>query len=143
MSERIIHTVSYFGQDYSAPEKVPPGARFFDERWDLPRVLRFSFRSKLDAEAAADIVFRITNAPLDCLRPAEARFAARYRGPSASVGDVVEVDGVRLLCAGCGWKREAVSQVREAAPAERTEVTEDTIGTSHRLRRKRAQGPKI
>jgi hypothetical protein len=54
-----------------------------------------------DAEDAAEFLFDLTN------NPSKDRERAKLygRGRSLSVGDIVDVDGLLLVCAGCGWER--------------------------------------
>lgn len=52
-----------------------------------------------EGEKAAEEVFDLTNNP----GRQDERELAYGRGRSVSVGDIVEVDGVRFLCASSGW----------------------------------------
>lgn len=57
------------------------------------------FWTNPEGEAAAEEVFDLTN------NPSRQQEREQYygRGRSVSVGDIVEVDGVRFLCASMGW----------------------------------------
>ena len=59
-----------------------------------------SFFFDTEGEAAAEEAFDMTN------NPARQYERSKYygNGPSVSVGDIVEVDGVNYLCASFGWK---------------------------------------
>jgi hypothetical protein len=59
-----------------------------------------SFFVSEDGEAAAEVMFDMTN------NPAREYERAKYysRGRSVSVGDIIEVDGVNYLCCSCGWE---------------------------------------
>jgi len=53
----------------------------------------------LEGEAVAEEVFDLTNNP----SRQEEREQVYGRGPSISVGDIVDVDGQMFLCAPTGW----------------------------------------
>ncbi len=52
-----------------------------------------------DGEAAADQMFDLTNSPFR----QEERVEKYGRGRSLSIGDIVEYDGQKFLCASFGW----------------------------------------
>lgn len=80
--------------------------RWFTADWDLPRNLSLTYNTPLSGEAAANQAFKITNAPEDALTEEEADMVTHFRGPSLSIGDVVEVDGIEYLCAPEGWRTD-------------------------------------
>ena len=54
-----------------------------------------------------DRAFKLFNAPEEFLDPEEVEIAKRYRRQglrSLSVGDIVEVDNIRYMCEGVGWR---------------------------------------
>ena len=68
--------------------------------------------------------FELFNAPLEYLDDDDLKIARRYRSErlrSLSVGDVVEVDNVKYLCEGVGWRK-----------LERGELENSTPGSHHR-----------
>lgn len=90
--------VQFFRQDYQLGQIV------FAEIWDIKRKLVCEFSSPFAGEAAAEQCFKIFNAPPSALNEFEQNIAAQNRGPSMSVGDIAEVDGVQYLCCAAGWK---------------------------------------
>lgn len=96
-------TVKLFVQDYK--ETQLKGLRGFEENWELPRKIALQFETELTGEAAAEQAFHLTNAPEEMFEGQERIMVESYRGPSMSVGDIAEVDGVEYLCAGIGWKK--------------------------------------
>ena len=53
----------------------------------------------MSGEAAAEEMFDLTNNP----SRQDEREAKYGRGRSVSVGDIIDVDGTKYLCASCGW----------------------------------------
>jgi hypothetical protein len=84
-----------------------------------------SFLSKKSWEACAELAFHITNAPEECLSPAQQRMVRaifkrnKYKGPSLSVGDVVRVTDCKtgethfLRCDSYGWSFMTIDLDRE------------------------------
>jgi len=93
--------VKFYRQDF---EKINNP---FTPEWYLPREFVCAFETGLKGEAAAEQCFKIFNAPHSILTPEEQRIASYNRGPSMSVGDIAEVDGVDYLCDSFGWKTRA------------------------------------
>ena len=91
-------------QDYT-------GRNNFTSDWNLPRTDKHSYETEMSGEDAADEAFRITNCPW--LSEDEISKLGSYRGPSLSVGDVVQIeseDGTteQYLVCGCGWESRKV-----------------------------------
>lgn len=59
-----------------------------------------TFETKLEGEDAAEEAFDLTNNPYR----QEEREEKYGRGRSVSLGDIVEVDGVKYVCMSIGWK---------------------------------------
>lgn len=77
----------------------------FTEQWDMPRTQVATFTTPLEGEAAAEQCFHIFNAPHELLNDFEKNIAETNRGPSMSVGDIAQVDGVPYLCCSYGWRK--------------------------------------
>jgi hypothetical protein len=78
--------------------------QFFEAHWDLPRNHRYTYLTEAKGSNAAEQAFHIFNAPVDWLEEWQRYIAQNYTGPSLSVGDIVEVDGVEYLCSSIGWQ---------------------------------------
>ena len=64
-------------------------------------------RGKRDEEILEN-AFELFNAPEEFIDPGEVKIAKRYRKNglrSLSVGDVVEVDNIKYICEGVGWRK--------------------------------------
>ena len=62
-------------------------------------------------EEVAELMFHILNAPEEMLSEEEIEIANDFRAPgnySLSTGDIVEVDGVGILCESFGWKEVTI-----------------------------------
>ena len=96
-------TVRIFVQDYSITLR---GAKnFFEADWDLPRKHVYTYLTDAKGSDAAEQAFHIFNAPEEMLQEWQKFVAQGYKGPSLSVGDIVEVDGEDYLCCSLGWKK--------------------------------------
>ena len=101
-------TIVFLGQTYS-----PDAPRWFDASWaGVERTERVRYtivhEERLDLEKIAEDAFAVFNAPDECLNERQLRRRGAYRGPSLSVGDIVQVwrDGVlyaESLCVSSGW----------------------------------------
>lgn len=82
--------------------------RGFQEDWSLPRKLALTYTLPSDTTplVACEGAFHMLNAPTELLNEYEQNIIAGYKGHSLSVGDVVEVDGVKYLCASMGWQKQ-------------------------------------
>jgi hypothetical protein len=103
--------IKVFVQDYKAIEAE--GKFPLQEDWTLQRKLVAEYTSELFKEAAAEEAFKIFNAPEEVLDEREKDILKNYRGPSLSVGDIVEVhspgvSATAYLCASTGWKTRAI-----------------------------------
>lgn len=97
--------VNFLKKDYKALGEK--GLSLFEASWDMPRIHAFSFSTTKTGVDAAEQLFHLTNAPHEVLNEVEIATLAGYRGPSMSVGDIAQVDGVEYLCDSIGWiKRE-------------------------------------
>ena len=86
-------TVRIYTQDFDK-RGDREGYHFFTSDWTLPRKHVYTYLTEAKGERAAEQAFHIFNAP-ECMLQEWQKFIAKgYRGPSLSVGDVVEVDGV-------------------------------------------------
>lgn len=100
-------TIVFLGQTYS------PSARWFEATWaGVERTERVRYNiiheDRLDLEKIAEDAFAVFNAPEELLNERQLRRKGAYRGPSLSVGDIVQVwrDGVlfaEALCMPSGW----------------------------------------
>jgi hypothetical protein len=98
-----MNQVRIFVQDYNIMLR---GARFFFEAdWCLPRKHVYTYMTDAKGSDAAEQAFHIFNAPEDMLQEWQRFIAKGYKGPSLSVGDVVEVDGEEYLCCSVGWEK--------------------------------------
>ena len=84
-------------------EPLPPGKRNFSDDWDIGQKPVFVYVGKGEGQTAAELGFLLLNEP-------EHPEARGFRGPSLSVGDIVEVaplepEGITkcFLCANLGW----------------------------------------
>ena len=77
---------------------------FFEADWSLPRKHVYTYLTDCKGSDAAEQAFHIFNAPESMLAEWQRYIAQNYSGPSLSVGDIVEVDGVEYLCCSMGWK---------------------------------------
>jgi hypothetical protein len=96
---------------------LPWGVNYQKERetWFTDRTEYISFRTKLEGEAAAEEAFHITNAPEELLTEEQKQLAENFKGPSLSVGDIVQVAPVVVgpncplpeyyLCRSFGWEK--------------------------------------
>jgi hypothetical protein len=63
--------------------------------------------------------FELFNAPLEYLEDDGFIIASRYRGEklrSLSVGDVVEIDKIKYLCEGVGWRKLKKGELDNSTP---------------------------
>lgn len=97
-------TIRIHIQDLNARHGLE-GYQYFTSNWSLPRNHRYTYRSDLKGIDACEEAFHIFNAPEDLLEEWQKYIARAYKGPSFSVGDVVEVDGVEYICCSFGWKK--------------------------------------
>ena len=77
-----------------------------------------------------DRAFKLFNAPEDFLNPEEVKIAKRYRRQglrSLSVGDVVEVDNVKYLCEGVGWRKLERGELENSPPGSHHRACPHTI----------------
>jgi hypothetical protein len=89
----------YMGQFYFKPNPVDTAQRLLEQGLYTEHG---TFKLTVeDAEDAAEFLFDLTN------NPSKDRERAKLygRGRSLSVGDIVDVDGLLLVCASCGWER--------------------------------------
>lgn len=77
---------------------------FFEADWSLPRKHVYTYLTEAKGSDAAEQAFHIFNAPESMLAEWQRYIAQNYSGPSLSVGDIVEVNGVEYLCCSMGWK---------------------------------------
>ena len=77
---------------------------FFEADWSLPRKHVYTYLTEAKGSDAAEQAFHIFNAPESMLAEWQRYIAQNYSGPSLSVGDIVEVDGVEYLCSSIGWQ---------------------------------------
>lgn len=80
------------------------GYQFFTSDWTLPRKHVYTYLTETKGQEAAEEAFHIFNAPESMLQEWQKFVVKGYKGPSLSVGDVVEVDGVDYLCCSFGWE---------------------------------------
>jgi hypothetical protein len=78
----------------------------FQADWDVPRKQTLVYSTLKKGETAAEEAFHLLNAPLDLLSPWQRDIVRDHRSHSLSVGDVVEVDGEKYLCASRGWIKQ-------------------------------------
>lgn len=95
-------TVRIHIQDLDAEDR--PGYQYFTSDWSLPRKHRYTYLTDAKGMGAAEEAFCIFNAPKDWLKEWQKDIALSYKGPSVSVGDIVEVDGVEYLCTSSRWQ---------------------------------------
>lgn len=95
-------------QDFDVIDKNRDKYFAFTESWDLPRKMVYEYESplQLNGEVAAEQAYHLTNAPKEYLTEEEIDLIIGYKGHSLSVGDVVEVDGVKYLCVSAGWEKQ-------------------------------------
>ena len=98
-------TVRIFTQDHKAG--LGHCQHFFEADWSLPRMHAYTYLTECKGSDAAEQAFHIFNAPESMLEEWQKYIARGYKGPSLSVGDVVEVDGVEYLCCSVGWKKRS------------------------------------
>ena len=106
---QLRSTVVFLGQSYDQH----PQFNGFEARWEgVNRIVRTSYTIVHDpsvtVEAIAEDAYKVFNAPEEILSLNQLRRLGKYRGPSLSVGDIVQVwrDGIlhaEALCAGIGW----------------------------------------
>ena len=86
--------------------------RCFNEDWGIVRNVSHIYRTPLlSPESILSQAFKITNAPEELLEEVEKDMIRGYRGPSLSVGDMVEVDGKRFLVARDGFWEAGVARM--------------------------------
>jgi hypothetical protein len=106
---QIRSEVVFLGQSYDHPARF----RGFEAKWaGVLRTIRTSYRivhaDTVTVEDIAQDAYKVFNAPEECLSSNQLRRLGKYRGPSLSVGDIVQVwrDGVlhaEALCCPIGW----------------------------------------
>jgi len=101
-------TVRIYIQDY-LHASLDGGRRFFEAHWDLPRNHAYTYLTDCKGQEAAEEAFHIFNAPESMLEEWQQYVQRGYSGPSLSVGDLVEVDGVDYLCCSVGWEKREVN----------------------------------
>lgn len=85
------------------------GYQFFTSDWSLPRKHVYTYLTDAKGQEAAEEAFHIFNAPESMLEEWQQYVQRGYSGPSLSVGDLVEVDGVDYLCCSVGWEKREVN----------------------------------
>lgn len=97
--------------------RLPWGIDYSSQRenWYESRVMGFRFRSELEGEKAAEEAFHLTNAPDEILTEEQMALRGDFKGPSLSVGDIVQVTPVVVdfnsystkyyLCKSQGWEK--------------------------------------
>jgi len=99
-------TVRIFVQDFDQMG-ARPGYQFFTSDWTLPRKHIYTYLTDAKGQEAAEEAFHIFNAPTEMLEEWQQYISKNYRGPSLSVGDIAEVDGVEYLCCSFGWEKRS------------------------------------
>jgi hypothetical protein len=130
-------------QDYLAIEasnKMPLQAA-----WDLQRKLVREYESEKEGIEVADEAFHIFNVPEENLSAENKEILKDYRGPSLSVGDIVEVhplkhsestSGTAYLCDSIGWKQKEIPNINVGQPTTNNQhpPTVDFLGEACTLR---------
>lgn len=99
-------TVRIHIQDLEAGRGIP-GYQYFTSDWTLPRNHRYTYLTDSKGIDACEEAFTIFNAPEDYLEEWQKFIARGYKGPSLSVGDIVEVNGEDYLCCSIGWEKRS------------------------------------
>lgn len=97
-------TVRIYTQDFDQMGDRQ-GYQFFTSDWSLPRKHVYTYLTDAKGSDAAEQAFHIFNAPESMLEEWQQFIQKAYKGPSLSVGDIAEVDGVEYLCCSFGWER--------------------------------------
>jgi len=96
-------TVRIHIQDLDAGDRL--AYRYFTSDWTLPRSHRYTYLTEAKGIDACEEAFHIFNGPEDYLKEWQTFIASAYKGPSLSVGDVVEVNGEEYICCPIGWEK--------------------------------------
>lgn len=118
----MANKIKILFQDYNAIEAA--GVIPLQEDWNLIRKEKISYLTHKDGIDAADEAFHIFNAPPELLSVEQKMILDAYRGPSLSVGDVVEVypekgNAKAFLCASIGWQEALIEEKRQSPPIPR------------------------
>ena len=102
-------TIVFLGQDYDRNSRWLSQAAEWSGINRIERA-RYTVRhdESITVELLAEDAFAVFNAPDECLTENQLLRKRLYRGPSLSVGDIVQIhrDGVlhaECLCMPCGW----------------------------------------
>lgn len=100
--------VTIFSQDF---KKNPQG---FIESWDLQRKPTLEYHTKTEPDKAAEEAFGLLNMPTELLSKEDLIKTKGFRGPSLSIGDVVQTEKegkiLLFLCTGNGWEKKEIDK---------------------------------
>lgn len=84
----------------------------FSEDWTLVRRPLHQYNTKLKPEQAKEEAFHLTNMPEELIPEEDLPKLKGFRGPSLSVGDIVQTEAegkcTHFLCTGMGWESKEV-----------------------------------
>jgi hypothetical protein len=112
------------------PGKSPFSSLGAQNPWEVTRRVIASYQTALGGEDAANQAFKIFNAPPEDLDPNEREILGDFRGPSLSVGDIVEVHpptdskekAMAFLCESMGWDSKEINPDSTLSKTPETEM---------------------
>lgn len=108
--------VTILSQDFT---KTPKG---FIESWDLQRKPTLEYHTKTEPDKATEEAFSLLNMPPELLYKEDLIKTKGFRGPSLSIGDVVQTEKegkiLHFLCTNTGWEKKEINKPLPGAAKE-------------------------